>query len=52
MIRNCEDVKTMNDFHDCCRLCNKLFDMGLIETSRMIRWREKQVINPALLSSL
>lgn len=52
MIRNCEDVKTLNDFHDCFWLCDKLAKIGLIETSRMIRWGESTIVNPEMIARL
>ena len=52
MIRSCEDVKTIKDFHECCRLRDTLIMMGLEETSRMIRWDELRTVSPGLLPNL
>lgn len=52
MIKSCEDVKTLADFHECCRLRDRLTKMGLKETARMIRWDEYRTICPELIPML
>ncbi|KKM05717.1 hypothetical protein LCGC14_1751260 [marine sediment metagenome] len=49
MIKSCEDVRTKEEFLECCNRRNVLTKMGLKETARMIRWNERCTISPDLL---
>ncbi len=52
MIRSCDDVKTVADFHEFRRHWSRMYSMGLHETAKMLRWNERYLVCPKLLSTL
>lgn len=52
MIKSCEDVKTMKEFHKLSSYFIRTTDIGLCETASMMRWRRRCLIRPALFDEL
>ncbi len=52
MIRSCEDVKTMKEFHKFGNYRLQIIHLGLLETANMIAWNQDCLISPDLLNTL
>ena len=52
MIRSCEDVKTLEEFHKFSNYRFRIIDIGLLETANMIAWNRGCLISPELINNL
>ena len=52
MIRSCEDVRTLVDFHEFIRNWRKVRSLGLKETADIVCWSGRNIIRPELFNSL
>jgi len=52
MIRSCEDVKTLEEFHKFSNYRFRMIDIGLLETANMIAWNQRWIICPELIDNL
>lgn len=52
MIRNCEDIKTIDEFCKFAQYRQQGIDIGLYETANMIAWNQGCLISPELFDIL
>ncbi|KKM69942.1 hypothetical protein LCGC14_1445680 [marine sediment metagenome] len=52
MIKSCEDVKTMAEFHRFCSIYFNTIKIGLNETARLVIWNNNTVVDPKTIDDI
>jgi len=52
MIKSCEDIKTLDEFHKLGDYRLRTIDIGLLETANMLSWNRGCLISPDLFDML